>query len=148
MMPTSELLFSAVALLGVALSSAALLSCKSDEVSAEPRPAAILRNAGERSATTATAAALDASDPEALRRAAAVVAMWNQKDPALTAKVLKDNGIVITDPATFQAMADAQAAASAAASAASVASAAPRTKPPAAAPQRPASASQISSPMA
>jgi len=106
MMPTSELLFSAVALLGVALSSAALLSCKSDEVSA------------------------------------------NQKDPALTAKVLKDNGIVITDPATFQAMADAQAAASAAASAASVASAAPRTKPPAAAPQRPASASQISSPMA
>jgi hypothetical protein len=117
-MPTRELLLSA-ALLGAALSSSALLSCKSDAVVAEPTPPA----------SVAAPAPLDPNDPEALRRAAAVVATWYQKDPAGTAKVLKDSGVAITDPATFQAMADAQAAMSASAASASAAPSVAATAP-------------------
>jgi hypothetical protein len=117
MLPTSELLVLSAAVLGVALSSGVLLSCKKDEATAETAPAGI-----------ASAASMDPNDPEALRRAAAVVATWNQKDPALTAKVLADNGIVITDPATFQAMADALSRSQAAASASALAATAPRPK--------------------
>jgi hypothetical protein len=139
-MPTREQLLLSAALLGAAFSSSALLSCKSADVSAEPLPAAT---------ATAAPAPLDPNDPESLRRAAAVVATWNQKDPALTAKILKENGIVVTDPATFQAMADAQAAASAAASASAsvaVAATAPRPRP-TAAPQPPPP-SRVVAPMA
>ena len=110
-MHSRERLVVSAALIGVALGSFGLLSACAPKEKPIADPAA-----SAAAAPPAGSNRLDPNDPAALRQAAEIIGAWQAKDPETTAKVLKDQGVLISDPAAIRAMAAASATASPSAS--------------------------------